>query len=939
MSVQPPRSGSVHASCPTFIGRDAELAHVLATLGRETPRTIVIRGEAGVGKTRLLREALAVARGRGVRVLLGRCVQQGQAPYRPLTEALLGAARAGVRHAGPELQPFRHALGALVPDWRESDVGDTSPLLVGEGLLRLARSLAGPAGALVAVEDLHWSDPDTTAALEYLADNLAGQPVTLILTTRGDEGAAVQTVLGQLAARGAAEVLDLGRLTPADATAMARACAGPLVAAVVDLIGERAEGLPLLIEELASFPAAGISSAVPAGFADAVIRRLASLPAEAVLCVQCAAVLGRRFDWRLLPTITGLDELVVHRALADAVGLALLAPDDDEFAFRHGMTREAVLAAILAPTRMALSRRAAQAVEASSPEDPLLAADLWSAAGDGETAAAGLVRAGRDGLARGSLTSAVRALERAALVPGIAPATRADALEALTEALALAARLDDALARGVEALDALRAIDAPTVRVAAVHLALARAAVSATHWDRAREQVAAARREAGSDRALLAATDALAAHVAMGELRPDDAVALARAALAAAEDLPDVACAAYEVIGRRERLRDLDRAEEAFTREHELAREHGLALWSIRALHELGTIDMLQRLSPDRLRSASEQAYRAGALALAATLDLQLVGLHGFLFQLDDGLAAGTRSVEVARTLGLTEVHGVALLQLGFIHALAGRPAAMEDVIGQATRVRGEDPETMSLAWGHARATASLMAEDRRRARDELEIAMTWARRTPNVTGGFSALSALLRVVEGAGVEAVDDVAGMSAQTIPLNAAVVEFARAVLQARTGDRTGAVSRVEAATTQLAALPGWLHLSRRLLAEAAIADGWGDPAAWMADAHAWFAARGHDAIAAACRDLVRSAGGTAPRTSSDVPAALQALGITGREIDVLRLLGQRLSNREIAERLVLSPRTVEKHVERLMQKTGGTSRTDLARLAHESLGPRT
>jgi DNA-binding CsgD family transcriptional regulator len=425
----------------------------------------------------------------------------------------------------------------------------------------------------------------------------------------------------------------------------------------------------------------------------------------------------------------------------------------------------------------------------------------------------------------------------------------------------------------------------------------------------------------------------------MGELRPDEAVALARAALAAAGDLPEVACAAYEVIGRRERLRDLDLAEEAFTREHELARENGLALWSIRALHELGTIDMLQRLSPDRLRSASEQAYRAGALALAATLDLQLIGLHGFLFQLDEGLAAGTRSVEVARTLGLTEVHGVALLQLGFIHALAGRPAAMEDVIGQAIRVRGEDPETMSLAWGHARATASLMAEDRRRARDELEIAMTWARRTPNVTGGFSALSALLRVVEGAGVEAVDDVAGMSAQTIPLNAAVVEFARAVLQARTGDRTGAVSRVEAATTQLAALPGWLHLSRRLLAEAAIADGWGDPAAWMADAHVWFATRGHAAIAAACRDLVRSAGGTAPRTSSDVPAALQALGITGREIDVLRLLGQRLSNREIAERLVLSPRTVEKHVERLMQKTGGTSRTDLARLAHESLGPRT
>src|SRR5689334_16248462 len=121
MPAEPLYPATVQVSGPTLIGRDAELARLVAALNGEGPRTVVLRGEAGVGKTRLLRETVARGRARGVPTLVGRCVQQGQAPYRPLTEALLGAARDGVRPDAPELRPFRHALGALVPDWRESD--------------------------------------------------------------------------------------------------------------------------------------------------------------------------------------------------------------------------------------------------------------------------------------------------------------------------------------------------------------------------------------------------------------------------------------------------------------------------------------------------------------------------------------------------------------------------------------------------------------------------------------------------------------------------------------------------------------------------------------------------------------------------------------------------------------------------------------------------
>ncbi|HEX2193117.1 MAG TPA: helix-turn-helix transcriptional regulator, partial [Acidimicrobiales bacterium] len=130
-------------------------------------------------------------------------------------------------------------------------------------------------------------------------------------------------------------------------------------------------------------------------------------------------------------------------------------------------------------------------------------------------------------------------------------------------------------------------------------------------------------------------------------------------------------------------------------------------------------------------------------------------------------------------------------------------------------------------------------------------------------------------------------------------------------------------------------GFRHLARRLVAEAAIEDGWGDPAGWLAEAMAFFDDSGHERVAGACRDLLRRAGQRVPRSvSADLPKPLRAAGVTSREAEVLRLVAARLSNREIAERLYLSPRTVEKHVERLLQKTGATTRVELGRLARET-----
>lgn len=133
--------------------------------------------------------------------------------------------------------------------------------------------------------------------------------------------------------------------------------------------------------------------------------------------------------------------------------------------------------------------------------------------------------------------------------------------------------------------------------------------------------------------------------------------------------------------------------------------------------------------------------------------------------------------------------------------------------------------------------------------------------------------------------------------------------------------------------------WLRqLGRRLVAEAAIADGWGEPTAWLREALAYFDGHGEEANASACRSLLRRAGAAVPRRRGDekVPLNLRATGVTSRELEVFRLLAEGASNKDIASRLYLSPRTVERHVANLSVKTGAARRSELVAFAAKTLG---
>ena len=291
------------------------------------------------------------------------------------------------------------------------------------------------------------------------------------------------------------------------------------------------------------------------------------------------------------------------------------------FRFRHALSRDAVLATLLPPERAAISAHALDVVSDARPGLPgpwcVLASELAQAAGDRARAARLLVEAGRRAIEAGALETAEITLERARLLSVEDDPAGVDAEEQLLEALALAGKYDQAVDVGAALLVHLGAEETASARVARAQLRLARAAVVATRWKDAWPGIAAARGEAqktGDDQ-LVARIDALAAHAAIGEDRLVEAGEAARKALAAAErtGLPEVACEALEVIGRCERTHDLAAAEEAFQHAHDIASRNGLSVWRVRALHELGTVDLLRDGSIDRLQEAREARGRAWA--------------------------------------------------------------------------------------------------------------------------------------------------------------------------------------------------------------------------------------------------------------------------------------------------------------------------------------
>ncbi|MDP9022314.1 MAG: LuxR C-terminal-related transcriptional regulator, partial [Actinomycetota bacterium] len=746
-----------------------------------------------------------------------------------------------------------------------------------------------------------------------------------------------------------------------DVAAMVKSCLGP--AAVSDEVvafAARAGGVPFLVEELlAAGLTAGVlvadegvwrlSSAtdvvVPATFSESMRRRLARLGDDGRTVVVAAAVLGRRFDWSLVPAITALDEDRALAALHQAVDAQIVTLDrgDGSFRFRHALSRDAVLADLFPRELQTLSRRALAAVEAAHPDLDddwgQLAAELAAAAGDPRRATTLFLENARGAFERGALATAEATLDRArTLLPASDP-MRLDVDECLLRVLSFAGKRE----RAVEVADSLlaRLGNAPqsAPRRAEIHLLLARAAVAATQWDEADEHLERARGEtaAAPDARLSARLDAVGAQTAIVD-DPERAAALARAALEAAErlDLADVACEALEVLGRIYRTYDLAAAEDAFGRVLVLAEAHGMSLWRARVLHELGAIDMLTGRPLGRLEEARELALAHGALATAAVVDVQVAAALVLADDPEPGARAAQRSADLARRYRLDQTLAAAVALEAYVHARNRRRTELQRCVDEARALAPGVPD-IEVKASTASALLALVEEDWMAARRHLLAAVRRAAEGPSYAV-VPATGLLALVLQLGGPEGdASDVEFPEASVHFLTSAFLRYADAVAAGHAGDAELAAASMAQADRALDDHRWFRSLGRRLVAEAAVADGWGDPVPWLREALDFFDRHGDDQLASACRSLLRKAGAAVPRRRGDkeVPGELRALGVTSREWEVLRLLAMGLPNKEIATRLYVSPRTVERHVANLAVKTGVGRRSELVAYAARTL----
>ena len=412
-----------------IVGREPELASMrqaLEDVAAGSPCVVVVQGEAGVGKTRLVEELAAEATGRGARVVWGRSLEGGASPAYWLWLGVLRPLRAS-RPGSTDvaIDQLLDATGALAG----APAAD-HPLLL-DGVLRLLASEAAEGPLVVVLEDVQWAGPES---LELLAQVIAGldrSPVLLVLTLREGEAAAqapVVVALGAASRRPGTRRLRLGGLEAVDTEALLTQVHGrPLDGDVARVVHDRADGNPFYAIELVRLlEAEGMvhdadlaRSAVPVGVLDVVRQRLAALPAGTVELLQLAAVAGRAVDVALISRASGrpidacLDDLDV------ALGHRLLVEVDHgpSLQFSHALVREVVVDDLSALRRARAHLRIADSIEGSGRGHDvaeILAEHLWAAApiGVGQRAADALDRAADVAIRRFAVGTASDLLER-----------------------------------------------------------------------------------------------------------------------------------------------------------------------------------------------------------------------------------------------------------------------------------------------------------------------------------------------------------------------------------------------------------------------------------------------------------------------------------------------------------------------------------------------
>lgn len=362
-------------TAPVMVGRDRELdvlRRLQASTRDGTPRGAVVSGEAGIGKTRLLGE-LVDSLEPDVVVARGQCVARGDLapPFAPVRDVLRDLAD----HVGAEAltEAAGHLaalLPAVLPELADGPVPEIRPEQVSDLVSRLLRELSVKAPLLVVVEDVHWADTSTLDLLRELLHVFRRGRVQVVVTCRDDELGPDDPLRSFLAEASRARAVTTIQLERMDAEAVAEQVRAIRTTRPDDrelaMLARRSDGIPFLVEELVAM-SGGPDHVLPHNLHDLLLARYRRLSRPAQDVVRLLSVGGVRVPHELAERVAERTE-TFEECLREAVVGRVLTVDGIAYAFRHALTQEAVYDEVLPGERLRLHSRYAEALGVLTPE-------------------------------------------------------------------------------------------------------------------------------------------------------------------------------------------------------------------------------------------------------------------------------------------------------------------------------------------------------------------------------------------------------------------------------------------------------------------------------------------------------------------------------------------------------------------------------------------
>jgi DNA-binding CsgD family transcriptional regulator len=972
------------AGC-TLVGRAAELEQMEKLLGDAEagqPVVLLVSGDAGVGKTRLLTELAARAVARGFTVLSGRCAELADSvPYLPLADALRSAT------SGPlaDALAARPVLARLLPDQEITRQPGDLPGLAQHQLfgavLGMLAELAGVNPVLLMLEDLHWADRSTRDLVTFLSRVLREERIALAVSYRTDDmhrAHPLRPVVGELQRLPSVTAIEVGPLDPAAMAEHLTQLSGGATESI-DKVIERAEGNAYFAEELLASSSTG--GELPTGLADLLVARIVPLSPTTQQVLRAAAVTGRRIDDELVMRASGLATADYEAAVREAVARQLLVADSGSgLAFRHALLREAIYNDLLPGERTRLHARLAELLsdEQRLAEVPGTAAELalhCLASHDVPGAFAASVQAGQEAWRLAAPAEAMRHFDQAlSLWDRVPEPEKLSGMSRGKLALKSALSAGDAgqLSLAVKELRRLTGYlaEQPEPDLNLLCRAMERLAYFLLQVDEDSDAIATAAAAVDvlpaepptRERASALATHAKAL-LAYADTDQASARAEQAAEAASGAGAPWLqADALATLMSVRERAGLIGEAKSTGAKALELATKVDMAGVELR----VGTLLARLSLESGDLTEAAAYAHAGVGRAAQAGLSMAPYGLDlrylHYLAHYADGSWDHAQELADQFPVRVANVAEARLSAMALFIDVARGSRRVADRRAWLEPYLAEDQLAAYIARG-------LLAEDAYWAGD-LQGALALVRATIAAATAWDGDDLGPQVIRPAavGVAALADQARLARAAGHPADALIADAQALADLA---RSGVSSERRAAAALGVDGRGWLARAEAELRRAA---GDNDPENWRTEietfgqAFVYETARGRWRLAeslaeagdrdeaqrqwqlaaatadqigatrlrAALANLGRRARlGTGSRAAAGSPLAI----LTSRELEVLRSLAAGRTNREIAAELFISDKTVSVHVSNILAKLQAGSRTAAAAIAHDNgLRPR-